>query len=84
MIRTSRLKRISAAIAISILTSTAFAQNVLRIAVTDDPPHLDVHTTTAGLTSIVDLHILETLYTFNANFEPVPLLAEGENRQRRW
>ena len=59
--------------------SIASAQMILRVAVTDDPPHLDVHTTTAGLTSMVDLHILETLYTFNAKFEPVPLLAEGES-----
>ena len=60
------------------IVSAATAQTPLRVAVTDDPPHLDVHTTTAGLTSMVVLHVLETLYTFNANFEPVPLLAEGE------
>lgn len=59
-------------------TGQARAADVLRMAMTDDPPHLDVHTTTAGLTSILGLHILETLYTFNAAFEPVPLLVEGE------
>ena len=78
MARVNWLGGLTAAAAFAILTGTASAQSVLRIAVTDDPPHLDVHTTTATLTSMVDLHVLETLYTFNANFEPVPLLAESE------
>ncbi|MGI9334322.1 MAG: ABC transporter substrate-binding protein [Gammaproteobacteria bacterium] len=56
----------------------ALGADVLRMAMSDDPPHLDVHVTTAGLTSIVGLHILETLYTFDASFEPVPLLVESE------
>jgi len=56
----------------------AGAQEMLRFAVTDDPPHLDAHVTTAGLTSLVDIHVLETLYTLNSAYEPVPLLATGE------
>ena len=73
------LKRLLVLAIFSSFLSIANAQMILRVAVTDDPPHLDVHTTTAGLTSMVDLHILETLYTFNAKFEPVPLLAESES-----
>lgn len=60
------------------LAAPAFAEGTLRFAMTDEPPHLDAHVTTAGLTSNVDLHVLETLYTFDSNHKPVPLLAEGE------
>jgi peptide/nickel transport system substrate-binding protein len=79
MTRLSGLKSLTAAVlAIALMSGSAWAQNILRFAITDEPPHLDAHTTTAGLTSNIDLHILETLYTFNSKLEPVPLLAESE------
>ncbi len=73
------LKTASVAAAMTMaLASSAWADGTFRFAMTDDPPHLDVHVTTASLTSNVAMHILETLYTFNSKLEPVPLLAEGE------
>src|SRR5262245_33297182 len=60
------------------MAGRAWAQGTFNFAMTDEPPHLDVQVTTATLTTLVDMHILETLYTFNSNLEPVPLLAEGE------
>lgn len=68
----------AAAVASAALTAPALAQDALRFAITDEPPHLDTHVTTATLTTLVDLHILETLYTFNSSWQPVPLLATGE------
>ncbi|MEM7022232.1 MAG: ABC transporter substrate-binding protein [Pseudomonadota bacterium] len=60
------------------LAGTALAQGTLNYAATDDPPHLDVHVTTAGLTSNITRHIQETLYTFDSEYNTVPLLAESE------
>jgi peptide/nickel transport system substrate-binding protein len=64
--------------AVTLVAGPAAAQDVLRVALTDEPPHLDVHVTTAGLTSVVNMHITETPYTFSANGQPVPLLIESE------
>jgi peptide/nickel transport system substrate-binding protein len=76
---TAWLKTASVAAALTLAMATsAWADGTFRFAMTDEPPHLDVHVTTAGLTSNVDMHILETLYTFNSKLEPVPLLAESE------
>ena len=75
----SSLRTTAAAAAIAVAaSSSAFAEGTLRYAMTDEPPHLDVHVTTAGLTSIIAMQIFETLYTFNANLEPVPLLVASE------
>jgi peptide/nickel transport system substrate-binding protein len=76
---TAWLKTASVAAALTLaLMSSAWAQGTFRFAMTDEPPHLDVQVTTATLTTLVNMHILETLYTFNSNLEPVPLLAESE------
>ena len=76
---TAWLKTASVAAALTLaMTSQAWAQGTFNFAMTDEPPHLDVQVTTATLTTLVDMHILETLYTFNSNLEPVPLLAESE------
>ena len=73
------LKTTSVAAALTLgLVSSAAAQGTFNFAMTDEPPHLDVQVTTATLTTLVNMHILETLYTFNGNLEPVPLLAESE------
>jgi len=68
----------AAAVLSTALAASASAQEVLRFAMTDEPPHLDVHVTTAGLTSNVAMHVLETLYTFDSQHLPVPLLVENE------
>jgi peptide/nickel transport system substrate-binding protein len=79
MTRLHGLKSLAPAILAAVLmSSTAWAQNILRFAISDEPPHLDTHTTTATLTTLIDMHIQETLYTFNSKLEPVPLLAESE------
>ena len=72
---TAWLKTASVTAALTLaMTSQAWAQGTFNFAMTDEPPHLDVQVTTATLTTLVDMHILETLYTFNSNLEPVPLL----------
>jgi peptide/nickel transport system substrate-binding protein len=50
---------------------------VLKAAMIGEPPSLDLHWTTAVITQQIAWHIYETLYTYDRNFEPVPLLAEG-------
>jgi peptide/nickel transport system substrate-binding protein len=73
------LKGAAAAVALTVaMAGSAWAEGTLNFAMTDEPPHLDVHVTTAGLTSNVAMHILETLYTPDSSFRTVPLLAEGE------
>ncbi len=73
------LRATAAAAVITWMTATAAtAEGTLRYAMTDEPPHLDVHVTTAGLTSLVGRQVFQTLYTFNSNLEPVPHLVESE------
>ncbi|MEZ4569397.1 MAG: ABC transporter substrate-binding protein [Thermomicrobiales bacterium] len=48
---------------------------VLRVALTGDPPNLDIHQTTDSIVVLVCSHIYETLFTWDAEYRPVPLLA---------
>ena len=48
----------------------------LRVALTGDPPNLDVNQTTDSIVLLVTSHIYETLFTWDAEYRPVPLLAE--------
>ncbi len=50
---------------------------VLKAAMIGEPPSLDLHWTTAVITQQITWHIYETLYTYDRNFVPIPLLAEG-------
>jgi len=50
---------------------------VLKIATIGEPPTLDPHSTTATIVYQIAWHVLETLYTFDRNHEPIPMLAEG-------
>lgn len=50
---------------------------VFRYAVIDEPPTLDQHIGTSDLTTMIAQHIFEGLYTFDAGYNPVPLLAES-------
>ena len=65
----------AAAIAVS---GQAFAETVLRYATISEPPSLDVQVGTATIASTISMHMFETLYAFDAGFEPQPLLASGD------
>jgi len=49
----------------------------LTVALSADPPALDIHSTTAYLTEIVSWHVFESLFTYDRNFRIIPMLAEG-------
>ncbi len=49
----------------------------LTVALSADPPALDIHSTTAYLTEIVSWHVFEPLFTYDKDFQIVPMLAEG-------
>jgi peptide/nickel transport system substrate-binding protein len=50
---------------------------VLRVALIGEPPSLDPHSTTAVITREIGINVFETLFTLDAKYQPVPLLAEG-------
>ncbi|HYI14585.1 MAG TPA: ABC transporter substrate-binding protein [Thermomicrobiales bacterium] len=47
----------------------------LKVALTGDPPNLDLMQTTDSIVMLVTSHIYETLFTWDADYRPVPLLA---------
>ncbi len=49
---------------------------VLKVATIGEPPTLDMPMSTATITYEIMWHVNETLFTYDANFNPVPLLAE--------
>src|SRR5262245_18841157 len=53
----------------------------LKIALIGEAPTLDMHMTTAVITREIMLNVVETLFTLDAKYEPVPLLAEGHEAQ---
>jgi peptide/nickel transport system substrate-binding protein len=69
------------------LVATADAQTApkkggaLKVALIGEPPTLDMHMTTAVITREVMLNVVETPFTLDANYQPVPLLAEGHEAQ---
>ena len=50
---------------------------VLKAAMIGEPPSLDLHWTTAVITQQISWHVFETLYTYDRNYTPIPMLAEG-------
>lgn len=52
---------------------------ILKVATVGEPPSLDLHWTTATLTQQITWHMYETLYTFDRDLNPIPLLAEGHS-----
>lgn len=50
---------------------------VLKAAMIGEPPTLDLHWTTAVITQEITFHIYEGLFTYDANFAPIPMLAES-------
>ena len=50
---------------------------VLKAAMIGEPPTLDTHTTTATIAYQIAWHVMETLYTLDRQYLPVPHLAES-------
>ena len=74
--------RIVAGVALLALGSAvpppALAGGTLHYATVGEPPSLDQQVVTSDLATTIAHHIFEGLYTFDANYEPRPLLASGE------
>jgi len=51
---------------------------VLKVATIREPPSLDRHLSPSVVTSIPMSHVVETLFTRDRDFNPIPLLAEGD------
>lgn len=49
----------------------------LKVAVTGDPPNLDMQQTTDSIVLLITAHMYETLFTYDAEFGTIPLLAES-------
>ena len=60
------------------LTTSAFADGMLRYATVGEPPSLDQQVVTSDLATTIAHHMFEGLYTFDASSSPVPLLASGD------
>jgi peptide/nickel transport system substrate-binding protein len=59
------------------LASCNYARDGIRIAINAQPPTLDSAMTTSYASLNVSVHVFETLYTLNGDYEPVPNLAES-------
>ena len=53
------------------------AGGVLKAAMIGEPPSLDLHSTTATITQQITWHIYENLYTYDRQYNPIPMLAES-------
>ena len=67
---------VAAAVAPSAVLAQPQTGGVIDVAIIGEPPTLDPMLSTADVVSIVTQHFYETLYTFDANWRVVPLLAE--------
>jgi peptide/nickel transport system substrate-binding protein len=71
------------ALAVALAGSDALAQDkpktggVFKAAMIGEPPSLDLHWTTAVITQQITWHIYETLFTYDRQYNPIPLLAEN-------
>src|SRR5262247_4713014 len=52
------------------------AGGVFRVAMIGEPPTLDLHTTTAVIVQQITWHIYETLYTYDRQYNAIPLLVD--------
>jgi len=77
--------RIAAIFVLALLTpcGAATAQEqprvggALKAGMIGEAPTLDLHATTAVITQQITWHMYETLYTYDKNMSPIPMLAEG-------
>ena len=73
----------SALATLAILSSPPAAQEsprgggVLKVAMIGEPPTLDLHWTTAVITQEITFHVYESLFTYDAGYAPIPMLAES-------
>jgi peptide/nickel transport system substrate-binding protein len=82
---TRRMPRVTAALllGLALLAGVADAQEaprqggILKAAMIGEPPTLDTHTTTATIAYQIAWHMVETLYTYDRQYAPIPHLAEG-------
>jgi peptide/nickel transport system substrate-binding protein len=72
------IRSFALATALTTLSTSVWADGVLRYATVGEPPSLDQQVITSDLTTTIAHHIFEGLYTFDASNAPVPLLASGE------
>ena len=49
----------------------------LNVALIGEPPTLDIHQTTTTIVGLITWNIYEPLFTFNHDFESIPMLAES-------
>ncbi|HEY8446583.1 MAG TPA: ABC transporter substrate-binding protein [Thermomicrobiales bacterium] len=49
----------------------------LRVATIGEPPTLDEHQTTAEITALIGYCMYETLFTYDTQYQPIPMLAES-------
>src|SRR3989449_1913645 len=55
------------------------AGGVFRVAMIGEPPTLDLHTTTAVIVQQITWHVYESLYTYDRNYNAIPLLVDGHS-----
>ncbi|MDR2175178.1 MAG: ABC transporter substrate-binding protein [Synergistaceae bacterium] len=65
-------------LAVWVSAGAAGAAGTIRVAVIDEPPTLDQHVATSDLATTIAQHIFEGLYTFDAKYNPVPMLVKDE------
>ena len=51
----------------------------LKVATIGEPPTLDEHQTTAEITAIIGYCMYETLFTYDTQYQPIPMLAESHS-----
>ena len=77
------MKKLSILLALSVLClfpvpSAVFASGSIRVAVIDEQPTLDQQVVTSDLATMIAQHIFEGFYTFDARYNPVPMLVKDE------
>src|SRR5229473_3469858 len=60
-----------------IAQETPRSGGVLKAAMIGEPPTLDLHWTTAVITQEITFHLYEGLFTYDAGYAPIPMLAES-------
>lgn len=70
-----KLRLMGALLAGTAIAAPAHAQTSIEVAIIGEPQSLDPMISTQDVVSIVTQHFIETLYTFDGNWNIVPLLA---------
>src|SRR5687768_2480683 len=73
---------VSLIVVLALVTPTSASEQpraggVFRAAMIGEPPTLDLHTTTAVIVQQITWHIYETLFTFDKQYNAVPMLVES-------